>query len=85
MVKVKDSTDNEDANNKPSLHMAKRAKKQDIKCAICSMAIKNENAFARHMLSMHEIKVPVTCKVLDTAQWVGVVYLREHSVGKTLC
>ena len=63
MVKVKDSSEKEDANNKLSLHMAKRAKKEAMKCGICSMEIKNDNAFARHMMSMHEIKVAVTCKV----------------------
>jgi len=85
MVKVKDSSEKEDANNKLSLHMAKRAKKEAMKCGICSMEIKNDNAFARHMMSMHEIKVAVTCKVcnmtLEDPRALEAHKKSEHGVG----
>jgi len=85
MVKVKDSTETGDAQNKFSLHMAKRVKRADIKCDICSMAIKNENAFARHMLSLHEIKIPVQCKVckmtLEDPRALEAHKKSEHGVG----
>ena len=65
--------------------MQKREKREGIKCNICCMLIKNDNAYARHMLSLHEIKVPVQCKVckmtLEDPRALEAHKKAQHSFG----